>query len=562
MKRRMASGLSSRAAALALATLCVVTLSTYFVLEMLRPPHAVPASAALTQFSSGRAMQHLEVISRRPHPSGSPAQDEVREYISQQLVALGLAPELQSTAVVKNILARLKGTNNSRAVLLVGHYDTVPESPGASDDGSAVVVLLETLRALKASAPLSNDVIVLFTDGEEDGLLGATAFVSQHPWMKDVGLALNFEARGTSGPALMFETSYQNDWLIRQFAQAAPFPFANSLSYEIYRYLPNDTDFTIFKEGGLAGLNFAFIDGYAYYHTPLDDLAHIDERSLQHQGSYALALTSHFGNMNLLQTSDGRDAVYFDIFGSVLVHYSGLWVLPFALIVAVIFIADMFVGFRARRLTWSGVMAGFLALLLSMFSAAGIATLLWSLIEAWHGPDQTVARRVVSQNHFYMLSFTLLSVAVTAAIYQRFRKSISSTDLAAGGRLWWLLLMASTSLFLPGGSYLFTWPLLFSLVASGLTYTSVGQAASPILHAFVLWVCVLPGIMLCVPIIFLTFGAFSLSSSGVLMLPVVLLAGLLLPLLEIMTIPGFKWLLPALAASAGLGLIVVGSLIA
>ena len=507
-------------------------------------------------------MQHLAVIARQAHPSGSPAHDEVRDYITQQLVALGLAPELQSTAAVKNILARLKGTNNSRAVLLVGHYDTVKGAPGAGDDGSAVVVLLETLRALKAAPPLGNDVIVLFTDGEEEGLLGATAFVSQHPWVKDVGLVLNFEARGTSGPALMFETSEQNGWLIGQFARAAPYPFANSLSYDLYKHLPNDTDFTVFKEGGLAGLNFAFIDGYAYYHTPLDDLAHIDERSIQHQGSYALALTRHFGNLNLLQTSDGRDAVYFNLFGSVLVHYSGLWVLPLALIVALVFAAVMYLEFRARRLSWSGVAWGFLALLLSMISAAVIVTLLWSLIYALRGLDQSATRRVVSQNHLYMLSFTLLSVAVAAVIYQRFRKSVSSSDLAAGGRLWWLLMMALTSLFLPGGSYLFTWPLLFSLVASVLTLTSAGQAANPVLRAIVLWVCALPGIMLWAPIIYLTFIAFSLSSAGALMVPVVLLVGLLLPLLEIVTIPGFKWLLPALASLAGLGLIVAGSLTA
>ena len=562
MKKLMAGGLLSREAALALATLCVVTLSTYLALAVLRPPHAVPATADLTQFSSGRALKHLEVIARQPHPSGSSAQDEVRDYISQQLVALGLAPELQSTAVVKNILARLKGTNNSRAVLLVGHYDSVPDAPGASDDGAAVAALLETLRALKAAPPLSNDVIVLFTDGEEDGLLGAKAFVDQHPWVKDVGLALNFDARGTSGPVLMFETSYQNDWLIGQFARAAPYPFATSLSYDLYKYLPNDTDFTILKEGGLAGLNFAFIDGYAYYHTPLDDLAHVDERSLQHQGSYALALTRHFGNLNLTQTGDGQDAVYFNLFGSVFVHYSGRWVLPFALTVAVIFVAVMFLEFRARRLSWSGVASGFLALLLSMISAAGIATLLWSLIYAWRGLDQSATRRVVSQNHLYMLSFTLLSVAVVAAIYQRFRKSVSSSDLAAGGRLWWLLMMALTSLLLPGGSYLFTWPLLFSLIASALTLTSAGQAASPVLRAIVLWVCVLPGIMLWAPVISLTFVAFSLSSSGALMVPVVLLVGLLLPLLEMVTLPGFKWLLPALASLAGLGLIVAGSLTA
>ncbi len=106
---------------------------------------------------------------------------------------------------------------------------------------------------------MRNDVIFLLTDGEELGLLGAAAFVNEHPWAKDVGVALNFEARGTGGPVRMFETSEQNGWLIRRFAQAAPYPRTDSISYEIYRSLPNDTDLTVFKRHGYAGLNFAFI---------------------------------------------------------------------------------------------------------------------------------------------------------------------------------------------------------------------------------------------------------------------------------------------------------------
>jgi hypothetical protein len=120
-----------------------------------------------------------------------------------------------------------------------------------------VAVLLETLRALRSSPPLRNDLIFLFTDGEEPGLLGAKAFVDAHP--AAAALVLNFEARGTSGPAFMFETSEGNGWIVRQFAEAAPYPQANSLSYKAYRNMPNDTDLTIFKKAGIAGLNFAFI---------------------------------------------------------------------------------------------------------------------------------------------------------------------------------------------------------------------------------------------------------------------------------------------------------------
>jgi len=215
-----------------------------------------------------------------PHPTGSPANAAARDYIVSAFHELGIDAQVQEgvgifhhgrsaqAAIVRNVVARLPGLQGSPAVLLVGHHDSVPAAPGAADDGHSVGVLLETLRALRSGPRLRNDVIFLLTDGEEVGLLGADAFVREHPWAKDVGVVLNFEARGTSGPGHMFETSEGNGWLIRQFAQSAPYPRTDSLSYEVYRRLPNDTDLTVFKKRGYSGLNFAFIDD-VFFSSPI-----------------------------------------------------------------------------------------------------------------------------------------------------------------------------------------------------------------------------------------------------------------------------------------------------
>src|SRR4029079_1979737 len=153
---------------------------------------------------------------------------------------------------VDNVVGRLPGSASTRAVLLVAHYDSVPWTAAASDDGAGVAAILEALRALRTGPPLRNDLVVLFTDGEEAGLLGAKAFVEGHRWARGVGVALNFEARGTGGPSLMFETSAGNGRLVRELAAAAPRPTASSLFYDIYRLLPNDTDLSEFKEAGFA----------------------------------------------------------------------------------------------------------------------------------------------------------------------------------------------------------------------------------------------------------------------------------------------------------------------
>ncbi|HZF38571.1 MAG TPA: M28 family peptidase, partial [Blastocatellia bacterium] len=143
-----------------------------------RPPRAIPASAPVTEFSSSRAMNHVRVIASQVHPIGSPAHKRVRDYLLSELSGAGLQPQVQTATVlsprerppflggtVNNVVARLNGSRGGKAILLMAHYDSAPNSFGASDDGSGVAAILETLRTIKAGPPLKNDVIVLFTDG-------------------------------------------------------------------------------------------------------------------------------------------------------------------------------------------------------------------------------------------------------------------------------------------------------------------------------------------------------------------------------------------------------------
>lgn len=473
----------------------------------LNPPASSPASAPLTEFSSGRAMQHLRVIAQTPHPLNSPEHAQVRDYILHELTQLGLQPALQTTPVVSNILVRVPGTEHSaKAVLLVGHYDTVADSPGAADDGSAVVVLLETLRAIKASAPLRNDVIVLFSDGEEAGLLGAKAFAYGHAWAQDVGVVLNFEARGSGGPALMFETSGENGRLISEFAQAAPYPVAYSIAPDLYKLLPNSTDLAVFKEVGWPGLNFAFIkDGATNYHSPLDNLADLDERSVQHQGTYALMLARRFGDMSLADLH-APDAIYFNLFGTKLVVYSARWLLPLALLLTLLFVGLLIVGLRARRLSVAEIGKACAAVALGLLiTLLGVSVVGW-LAGLLFGDTGNADTRIA------LLGFSAIILA--AAFYAWCGHKISGANLLAGGLVWWLLLLLLTSLFLPGGSYLFAWPLLFGLLALAfeLLIKQVRVRAGARLVALLL--CVLAGSALCAPLVYLVIIAFTLNSAG------------------------------------------------
>jgi hypothetical protein len=235
----------------------------------LEPPDPLSASAPASEFSAERAFSHVEQIAERPHPVGSPANAEVRDYLVGQLEDLGLRPTVQqatsartmegtaSIARVHNIHARIPGSSPTGHVVLVAHYDSVPRGPGAADDGAGVAAILEIARAITSDSQPRNDIDIVFTDAEEPWLLGAQAFVIDDRLDPRRNVVLNLEARGTSGPALMFQSSSENASVIPALASVQR-PITSSGWEACYQVLPGDTDFTVFRNAGFAGMNFAF----------------------------------------------------------------------------------------------------------------------------------------------------------------------------------------------------------------------------------------------------------------------------------------------------------------
>jgi hypothetical protein len=560
----------SPAARLALLTFGFIALFSFLSLYRQRPPAVVPASASPQQFSAERAMTYVKVIGQRPHPTGSAEHKAVRDYLLNELSRTGLSPTVQKTVVlrptpgppfhvgtVENVMARLEGANNSKAVVLIGHYDSVPTSPGASDDGSAVAAMLETLRALRAGERLKNDVIFLFTDAEEVGLMGARAFINEHPWARDIGVVLNFEARGSKGPALMFETSDGNGWLIKELARAGAPTRTNSLLYEAYRRLPNETDMTMFKRAGYPGLNFAYIDGAARYHSLTDSLDQLDQRSLQHQGFYALALARHYGNLDLTNTK-ASNAVYFDLLGLTLIHYPTSWVTPLTILTLLVFVVVAFIGLKKGGLTLAGIAFGFAAVIATLISVVAAVALLQFNIWALYRNYRLMIQGATYNSGFYAASFVALAVAISASLYIWFRRKTNAENLHVGALLAWAVAMIFSGLYAPGASYLFTLPLLFALVPLALRFAAKKQDRLTAGQLAWLYAFAIPGIILFVPILDILFIGLPPSDFKIIVILVVLLLALLLPHLELIAAPN-HWLLPGIAVVVSLTFIVLGS---
>ena len=531
----------------AILTIAVLALFSFLTVKQLTPPEPKKSTVTVGKFSAVKAMNYLQNIARKPHPVNSREKDTVRDYIIRQLQGMGLAAVVQKTCMgdhqLENILTRVKGTASSGGLLLVAHYDSVPKSPGASDNGAAVAAALASLCELQGMPPLKNDVLVLFSDGEEVGLLGAINFLSEHPWSHEVTMVLNYEARGHKGPSLMFETNDQNGWIIAEFAKAAPFPRAYSWAFEVYKNMPNDTDFTVFKRKGFSGLNFAFIGGWKFYHTRNDNLENIDHGSLQHHGENMLPLLIHFGNLDLKNTKAGN-RVFFSLFNT-LVHYPGAMAFLLMIVACLAFFAVLFWGIKIGALKLTRLFRGCVFFLIVLAVSALVLFLAGKTIRHLE-PDYHAG--------YFALAFASLALGVFSLLYFFFLKRFPAPDLFAGVMFLYLILTIAVQLLAPGASYMFTWPLLFGTIA----LAHILKRKNPgWLDTVLQWLLVFPAFLILVPCIPLTVDALGIGFAfAAANLFLVLLAGAALPLFQVILKPLRLWT-PGFLLAAGMIMLLV-----
>jgi Peptidase family M28 len=439
-----------------------------FTFFSMMPQWTSDNDAPLAEFSTKRALEQVKNISQKPHFVGSENHDVVANYLVKELENMGLQTSVQegfafsdwgTLTKCKNILARIKGTNNQKALLLLSHYDSAPHSysKGASDAGSGVATILESVRAFTYNKKQhKNDIIILFSDAEELGLNGAALFVTQHHWAKEVGLVLNFEARGSSGPSYMLmETNGGNAGLVKEFSTAnTQYPVSNSLMYSIYKMLPNDTDLTVFREqGNIQGYNFAFIDGHYNYHTAQDDLNHLNKNTLAHQGKYLMPLLDYFSSADLNTTQATEDDVYFSIPFS-FISYPFSWVLPMVIIAFALLLLLIFVGIGKRVLSFPEMIRGFIPFLSSVLISGLITFLGWKLLLIIYPQYNDLLNGFTYNGHDYIAAFTLLSLSICFAFYQILSFKKVTMNHYVSPLFFWIVINISLAFFLKGAGFL------------------------------------------------------------------------------------------------------------
>jgi hypothetical protein len=530
-------------------------------------PRPAPANAPDTAFSSARAMAHLVEVARRAHPPGSPEHARVRAYLVERLRDLGVEPEIQvatpaigrgsfvRAATVRNIVARIPGTASTGAIVLTAHYDGRGTSTAAGDDGMGVVTILETLRALRAGPPPTNDVVALITDGEELGLLGARAFVDEHPWMADVAVVLSVEMRGGGGASVMFETGERNGWIVRALAEGDPRPFANSMSYEVYRRMPNDTDFTPFREAGKQGLNFAGVSRASLYHQAYDTPSNVSEATLQHHGLHLLGMVRTLAHEDLTDVH-APDVTFFSLPGVGMVVYGLDLVLPLTASMVLLAIL-LLLPLRATGGRWSGIFAGLALAVASMGLAAGVGAAMMAWLPRFHPEYGSLHGGTFHDEGWYVLALAAAVFTLVTALFGLARRWLGAAELAWGALLVPMSAAVALSIAAPAAAMNLQWPVVAALLATLVCMLPASKRALATIGWGLRVLLVIPVLAFLVPItefLWLGFGFSQAMALGAFLAVVMLL---LFPALDRLREPN-AWWAPVAGVVAAAAFITLG----
>jgi hypothetical protein len=502
-------------------------------------PAPTPIDAPAAQFSAARAAADLDVLTKAPRPIASNANHAGRAWLLARLRAFGFEAQVQraivqknyvdysanyeaTMGVVHNVLVRVPGTAPDRlrrpSLLLVAHLDSEPTTLGASA-AAPVAALVETLRALRASAPLANDVLVLFADGEHVGSLGMQAFAEQHPWAREVGLALRFDGGGSGGPLQLYNTVNANGAAIDGWLHAAPDVAGSSLMHEVNQLAPGALRIRALGLLGVPVLQFAHTGRPFNGNAALDTPQRYERATLQQMGESMLRLTRAYGGMRI-DARPGTGQVYFALPLVGTVHYDGALVWPLTRLACLLLAGAVCIALQRGSVRSSGLLQA-LFILPAIAVALGVGVWqLWqqvpSLHRAWHpsAPENALP---------YLAALCALCAALFIAAQRRLQRRTGTMAVLLAALSCGLLVLLLASWFAPGTSYLLAWPLLAGLAAFiGLHVPRV--AASPPARLALMLAGVLPAFVLLLPAL---RDSFIVLSPQRMNLPVAMLALLL-----------------------------------
>ena len=431
-----------------------------------QPPSPKGLDTPENQFSAVRAHNILKSLLRenKPHPVGSDLNKIIKERLKNELDQLGIEHQEQKTwacasrfascAEVENLIGIIPGKTDLPYLAIMAHYDSVPMAPGAGDDGAGVVAILETARALKLEAPYKHPIMLILTDAEENGLIGAEAFFKQHPLAKEVGIVLNIEGSGSSGSSMVLRTSDSNELLIKSYSSENTSPYGFSFIKEIFKRMPNDTDFSVVERAKISGIDFAFAGERNHYHTPNDTVGNIDLRTIQHHGENILPLSRKLASVDWQNMGD--EFVYGGEIYGIWTQWKSSYSLFICIFSALLLITTLIRSNTNIKKTALGVVFSPLTLLTTILSGVTgfyLLSFLSGNVVSWPGIDWPYRLLLIGTTSIGALIGTAIS-----------RKFVNQNEMVFGSWFFWLILTLTITIFLPDAANVFILPLIFASI--------------------------------------------------------------------------------------------------
>jgi hypothetical protein len=470
-----------------------------------QPPEVRGPNTPADEFSATRAALILEKLlaENQPHPVGSALNRIIKQRIIDELESYGLSTSEQKTfacaarhlscAWVENVIAIIPGKEETPYITLMAHYDSVPMAPGAGDDGAGVAAILETAKILAGSGPSRNPILVLITDAEEVGLIGAEAFFNQHPLADKTGVVLNYEGSGSTGVSQLLRTGRDNHSLVNAYGDVTGPVNGNSLANEIFKRMPNDTDFSVAMRAGKQGIDFAFAAERNHYHTPLDTIENLDLRTLQHHGENLLPLVRHLADMDLDSLETG-DLNYANLLGMWLQWSAGTtWLL---IILCVALLAYSTFHYRDQIRITSQLLAILAIPLTISFAVTAIALLSFKLISLYHGT--LVSWPAHDWGYRLVLFFSPLVVGLPIATWSN--RKLNFITALHGSWCFWLIMTTLLAIFLPAAVSVLMVPTFCGSLLLAATCVNPKPQFNSLLMAMAVGIAAIPSLGLVLPL--------------------------------------------------------------
>ena len=511
--------------------------------------HPAPptASAPASAFSSARASGHVRFLAAQPRPIASAANAEARQYIVDQLRAMGLDPVVQTATaqrswidrhhnarvvlgVVNNIVVHVPGnaTDHARrpALLLATSYDTGERSLGAATSAAPVAAMLETLRILQAGGPRANDLLVLFADGEQVGGLGTRAFAGQHPLAKRAGLVIRFDGGGSTGAPVLIGASGDNRAAIRGWADAAPNPHGSSLMQAVVQFMPGAPDMGALATLGRARLHLANVESSNGFHIGSRDTPdRLDPGSVRAMGETMIALARHFGQAPPDDGPAGA-AVYFNVPGIGVAHYSTAAAWMLTRLTCLMFIIVCSIAVYRGDAEPGDIVTGALGFVFISAISALAVFLIWTTLPSLHPGYDFRSYGAGARDSWFLGGFAALGSAMFILFQRGLRRTVGHAAAALGPLMLIAILLPLASWKLPGASYVLAWPLAATLMAYGVLYSPFAQQLRGYQRALILMAGAVPALLLVAPLVPQVFSATSPERMNLPMATLALLLGM------------------------------------